>query len=41
MTNNFEKYSLEFKIKVVQLKIFGKMEMDEICKKYSVDSDSK
>ena len=40
MTNNFEKYSPEFKIKVVQLKIFGKMEADEICKKYSIDSET-
>lgn len=35
-----EKYSPEFKIKVVQLKIFGNMEADEICKKYSIDSET-
>ena len=40
MPNNFEKFSPEFKIKVVQLKIFGKMETDEICKKYNIDSET-
>ncbi len=35
-----EKYSQEFKIKVVQLKIFGKMEMEEIRKKYNIDSET-
>lgn len=40
MAKNFGKYSPEFKIKVVQLKIFEKMETDEICKKYNIDSET-
>lgn len=40
MAKNFEKYSPEFKIKVVQLKIFEKMETDEICKKYNIDRET-
>ena len=40
MAKNFGKYSPEFKIKVVQLKIFEKMETDEICKKYNIDRET-
>lgn len=35
-----ENHSPEFKINVVQLKIFGKMETDGICKKYNIDSET-
>lgn len=40
MAKNFKKYSPEFKIKMVQLKILDKMETDEICKKYNIDRET-